>query len=130
MTTTLETRPSSVKYLKKLPNTRREPPGLERVILRKLPMVLLGGTLIPLAVSLTSRLFPPDGSAMQIAKHLHTIDILSIATAITVWTAVLTVAIGCVVVVLMKGPGYVADGYELVDAEQPKPDRGDASFKA
>lgn len=106
--------------LKKLPNSRRSPPGLERTILRKLPQWLIGGTLIPLFVSLATRLSPPEGSTAQVAKHIATVDILAIAAGITVWTAVLTVAIGCVVVVLMKGPAYVADAYELIDAERPK----------
>ena len=29
------------------------------------------------------------------------------------------VTIGCIIVVLMKGPGYVADAYKLDDSEQP-----------
>jgi hypothetical protein len=37
------------------------------------------------------------------------------------WTAVFTVAIGCVVVMLMKGPGYVADGMELSHSDRPRP---------
>lgn len=109
-----------MNYLRKLPNSRREPPGLERTILRKLPKYLAGGTLVPAFVSIATRLFPPAGNAEEVAKHLATVDILSIAAVITVWTAVLTVAIGCVVVVLMKGPGYVADAYDLVDSERPK----------
>ena len=51
------------------------------------------------------------------------VDILAIATVITVWTAVFTVAIACVVVWLMKGPGYVADAYDLSDADEPRSDR-------
>jgi hypothetical protein len=31
------------------------------------------------------------------------------------WTLVLTVAIGCVIVMLMKGPAYVADAYPMQD---------------
>jgi amino acid permease len=102
-------------YLRKLANSRREAPGLERVMLRKLPVILLGGTLIPLFFSVASRLYPPERAATQIAKHLKTMDILSIAT-------VFTVAIGCFVVVLMKGPSYVADAYDLVDSERPRAD--------
>ena len=34
-------------------------------------------------------------------------------------TAVFTVTIGCIIVVLMKGPAYVADAYKLDDSEQP-----------
>lgn len=113
-----------MKYLKKL-HSRREPPGLERVILRKLPMFLVGGTLVPFLISGFSRLFPPDRSADLIAKHIQMMDILAIALGITAWTAVFTVAIGCIVVVLMKGPAYVADAYDLVDSDRPAPVRKD-----
>ena len=37
-----------------------------------------------------------------------------------VWAAVLTIAIGCVIVWLMKGPAYVADGYEVSHSDKPK----------
>jgi hypothetical protein len=37
------------------------------------------------------------------------------------WTAVFTVAIGCVVVMLMKGPGYIADDpMELSHSDKPR----------
>ena len=112
-----------MKYLRKLPNYRRQPSGLEWVILKKLPIFLLGGTAIPLFVSIGSRLYPQQGTAIQIAEHLTGIDILSIATAVTVWMAGFIVAIGCFVVVLMKGPAYVADAYPLSDSEQPITDK-------
>jgi len=47
------------------------------------------------------------------------VDIMCIATLVTLWMAALTVAIGCCVVVIMKGPAYVADAYELPDSESP-----------
>ena len=109
-----------MKLLRKLPNSVREAPGLEWALLKKLPATLLFGTLLPLAMSLANRFFPPEGNAVQVAKHVKTVDIMAIATALTVWTAVLTVAIGCVVVLMMKGPAYVADAYELDDSERPK----------
>ena len=112
-----------MQWLKKLPNFPRQAPGLEWTLLRKLPSVLLLGTLLPLVISIANRLLPPEGSAVQVAKHLKLVDILAIATVVTVWTAVFTVAIGCVVVVLMKGPAYVADAYQLEDAEHPKSHR-------
>ena len=109
-----------VNWLQKLPGYRREPPGLEWKLLRKLPLVLLGGTLIPLLVSLGSHLLPPQGAAREVARHLQRIDFAAIATVVTLWVAVLTVAIGCVVVVIMKGPAYVADRYELSDSDEPR----------
>jgi hypothetical protein len=110
-----------VKWLRKLPGSRREAPGLEWRILKKLPAALLLGTLVPLVMALSNRLLPPDGTAVEIAKHVKTVDIMAIATVATLWTAALTVAIGCVVVVVMKGPAYVADAYELEDSERPAP---------
>jgi hypothetical protein len=35
------------------------------------------------------------------------------------WNIVLTVAIGAFMVMVMKGPAYVADAYPLEDAEAP-----------
>jgi len=109
-----------VKYLKKLPNSVREASGLEWTVMKKLPLALGLGTLFPLVMGLANRFFPPEGTVTQIAKHIKSVDILAIATAVTVWTAVLTVAIGCFVMMMMKGRAYVADAYQLTDSERPK----------
>ena len=69
-----------------------------------------------------SRLWPPTGAPSALAAHFQFIDIAAIALIITAWTAVLTLAIGCCVVVIMKGPAYVADRYDLSDAESPRRD--------
>jgi hypothetical protein len=34
-------------------------------------------------------------------------------------TLVLTAAIGCVIVMLMKGPAFVADGFEVQHTDRP-----------
>ena len=107
--------------MKKLHN-RHYPAGLEWVILKKLPMVLLGGIVIPLFMSIIVRVFPAADSAAEIARHQTSIDILAVALFIVVIISVFTVAIGCVVVVLMKGPGYVSDAYKLEDSDRPGPD--------
>lgn len=111
----------AVKYLKKL-HERRTPSGLEIVILRQLPKVLMLGTLALLVVAMSTRLFPPDGTAAEVAKKVKFVDIFSIAAGITLWTALFTVAIGCVVVMIMKGPAYVADAYPVSHASRPAPD--------
>jgi hypothetical protein len=97
---------------------RRVPPGLEWQILIRLPQITLAGSLIPVALAVLVRVLPPD-PAVDIAKHIKTVDIFAIATAITLFTAVLTVAIGCVIVFIMKGPAYVADAYPLQHSDQP-----------
>ncbi len=107
-----------MKLLNKLHN-RRQPSGLEWVILKRLPKWLLAGTVIPLLMSILVRWLPIQGSATEIAKQQTGIDILAIAIGVTAWTAVFTIAIGCIIVVVMKGPAYVADAYKLRDAERP-----------
>ena len=65
-----------------------------------------------------TRLFPADATAAEITKYQTSIEILSISLFLTVFT----VAIGCITVVLMKGPAYVADVYKLEDADKPDPE--------
>jgi hypothetical protein len=105
------------KYFRKL-HENRSPPGLERVIWRWLPMALLASVLLPGALSIIVRLAPPQGSAYQVAKTITSVDIFALATGLTALVAVLTLAIGCIVVMIMKGPAYVADGYDRL--QQPE----------
>lgn len=105
--------------LNKLPNSRRSEPGLERTILRQLPAGLVAGTLLPLLAYGIAWLFPELGGEIRAEKFLKNVGIGAIAAAVTAWTAVFTLAIGCAIVVLMKGHAYVADRYDLVDAESP-----------
>lgn len=84
-------------------------------------MALLGSIMIPAGLSMGTRLFPPDGTDYEIAKTTSTVDIFAFAIGLTALTAVFTVTIGCIVVVIMKGPAYVADSYELDASDQPVP---------
>lgn len=97
---------------------RCEPPGLEWAILKRLPKILLLGTLVPIAVSVIARLVPVAADT-DLAKRITTVDIYAFATTMTFWIAILTVAIGCVVVLVLKGPAYVADAYPLQDSPRP-----------
>jgi hypothetical protein len=98
----------------------REPPGLEREVLKKLPMYVAGGTFVPALVAAFSRLFPPaDFVPAEIAKQIRFIDYMALGAVFTVWTAALTVVIGCVVVIVMKGPIYMADSYPMEDPDHP-----------
>jgi len=100
-------------------NDHREPPGMERVVLKKLPMYIAGGTAVPALVAAFSRLSPPEGAPLAIAKQIGIIDYVAMGAVFTVWTAALTVAIGCLVVIVMKGPTYAADSYYMEDPEHP-----------
>lgn len=101
-------------------HNKHHPAGLEWVILKKIPQVLLAGLFVPLFMSAFARLFPFEGTAADLAKYVLSVDILSISLAFLTFTAAFTVTIGCIIVVLMKGPAYVADAYELEDSDRPK----------
>ena len=110
-----------MSWFNKLHN-RRQPAGLERQILNNLPYVLIGGTLLPAYIAMSTRMFfilTPQG---QNEKIISFVDILSIGVVITLWTAVFTIAIGCVMVIVMKGPAYIADSYPLQDSSRPRKD--------
>ena len=101
------------------PQSPVEPPGLERVIWRKLPHAAIASTLIPLLFYLYIQYYPPVPDGGSVEKTVMSAGIAAIAIAVTLWTAILTVAIGCWIVMVMKGPAKHADSYELSDAEQP-----------
>ena len=46
--------------------------------------------------------------------------LIVIGLVILIWTLVLTVTIGCIIVWLMKGPAYVADGYDVSHSDKPR----------
>ena len=108
-----------MKFLKKVYG-RVEPPGMEMKILKLLPKVALVGTAVPALLAVLARLVINDGAAAEIAKQVRSVDIFCIASLITVWTAILTVAIGCVVVCIMKGPAYAADSYDVSHSDRPR----------
>lgn len=104
-----------------LPGHQKTPAGLERQILKRLPRITWAGTALFSALALLARLLPWSGGEAQVWTHIHTIDIYLISLVILHWTVVLTVGIGAFIVMVMKGPAYVADAYPLVDSERPQP---------
>lgn len=102
---------------------RREPPGIELDILRRMPKIVLFGTAAPFLLSGLIRLWLAGDPGFDVAKRIASVDIFAIAVTITFWTAVVTVSIACFIVFVMKGPGYVADAYHLNDAARPAPRR-------
>ncbi len=97
----------------------RSPAGFERVVLRRLPAVLIAGSLGLGLPSAIARIAPWPGSEADALVRIATVDIVAISVLILHWTAVLTVAIAATIVLVMKGPAYVADPYPLPDAERP-----------
>ena len=107
-------------------HNHRYPPGLERDILRKIPKYLLASILIPLFMVIFIRLPVIESlftsTAEEVAKLHTTIDFLAIAIFVAALPIILTVFIGCIIVILMKGPAYIADAYDINDADEPDDD--------
>jgi hypothetical protein len=102
-----------------LPGFQKSPPGLERRILRALPRVLWQGTALLGLLALAAQFWPWTGHEAEVFTRITTLHIGLISLLVLHWTAVLTVAIGAFIVMVMKGPAYVADAYPLEDADSP-----------
>jgi hypothetical protein len=55
----------------------------------------------------------------ELALAVITTDIYVISLIILHWTVIFTVGIAAVIVMVMKGPAYVADPYPLQDTDSP-----------
>mgnify|MGYP000025210690 CR=1 FL=1 len=102
-----------MKYLQKLDGFQRSPAGLEWQIWKKLHVILAVGTALPLLASAGAYVLDGLDSATQNARAVEQFFYVMLGVVMLHWTLVLTLAIGCVIVMLMKGPAYVADAYEM-----------------
>lgn len=109
-----------MNWLKKLPGFQQTPYGFEWRLLRILPHLTLAGTVLPAMSAWLARYVFANESLIDLERRIQTFDFLMIGIAVFVWSAALTVGIGCVIVWLMKGPAYVADGYEVSHSDKPK----------
>jgi hypothetical protein len=71
-------------------------------------------------MALAARWFLVADTAAALARKIQMFDYMMIGLAIFVWTLVLTITIGCLIVWLMKGPAYVADGFEVSHSDRPR----------
>ena len=106
-------------WFHKLPGFQQTPAGQERQVLRRLPGILTLGTLLLCLPSLAVRLWWADAPAYEVAASISTVDIYAISVLVLHWTVVLTVGIGAVIVMVMKGPAYVADAYPMEGMDRP-----------
>lgn len=95
-------------WLDKLPGHVPSPAGLEWWILRRMHWWLTFATLGPLGLGALAWLaWPgPERAFWPLGYALLGLVVLN-------WTLLLVLAIGCVIVWIMKGPAYVADAYPL-----------------
>ena len=110
-----------MNWLQKLPGFQRTPYGFEWRLLRRMPQVWLAGTVVPALAAIAARYLANGDSTAAVARDLQRFDYMMIGLVIFVWTIVLTVSIGCVIVWLMKGPAYVADALPVSHSDKPMP---------
>jgi uncharacterized BrkB/YihY/UPF0761 family membrane protein len=107
-----------VSALNRLPGFQRSPPGREWALWKRLPAILLIGTALPLAVALALWWVAPGQPSAAEERDLLLLTYRLIGLVVLHWTLALTLAIGCAIVLLMKGPAFVADAYPPSGREQ------------
>lgn len=108
-----------MKYLKKLDGFKRSPAGLEWQIWQRLHLTLGAGTLLPLIASALAYAWDGLEPSTQSPHAVEQFFYVMVGLVVLNWTLVLTLAIGCAIVMVMKGPAYVADPYVM---EEPTRD--------
>jgi hypothetical protein len=103
--------------LTRLPGFKRSPAGLEWVLLRKLPLIAVAGTAAVAVVAAAAWVLAASDPASQ--KLAMTVLIAAASAVVLHWTVVFTLALACVIVLIAKGPAYVADAYPLIDSDRP-----------
>jgi hypothetical protein len=105
--------------MQKHPPDRKYPPGLEWALFRRLPLLTLAGFLVIGLLWALAYIWPWGGQDKEVADLIQRFEFALIGAAIFHMTAMLTLAIGCVVVLIMKGPRYSADSYPVDDSDRP-----------
>lgn len=108
-----------MELFNRLPGFTPSPPGYERVFLRYVPAAGAWGTLSLFLVLLAVRWSHPEGLLGPLAKA----EIYLISLLLLYWSALLILAIAAFIVMVMKGPAYVADAYPMPDADSPDIDQ-------
>lgn len=103
--------PRRVGWLNRLPGFERAAPGLEWTLWKKMPLLLAVGTALPLLVALLWWMAAADVPTPAEDRDFWLVMYRLIGVVALHWTLVGTVAIGCVIVMVMKGPAFVADPY-------------------
>ncbi len=97
----------------------RHPAGLEWALFKKIPLLTAAGFVVIGLLWAAALFWPWQADAQSTADLIRRIEFALIGAAIFHITMMVTLAIGCVVVLIMKGPRYSADSYPVEDAERP-----------
>jgi hypothetical protein len=95
-------------------------PGLERKILKWMPFAFLTIIFLCGLPSVMVRYMEWQGSDLAVEAFIGRVDMYALGAFFTLFNAAFVVTTGAVLIMLMKGPGYVADGYKLIDSDSPE----------
>ncbi len=109
---------STSRWFRRLPDSKKAPPGLEWKIFKRLPRWFVGGLLACAVPPLVARWWYADLSPQAAEKYLNTVDILTLAALGLHLTVIFTLAFGCIIVIVMKGHAYVADGFPVPSSKE------------
>lgn len=104
----------------KLPGFRRAAPGVERIILRRLPAALTIGLAVLVLPSLAYRL--AGRGSWDLSQSVSMIDIYAMGAVLLYCNVIAFIFFAALIVMLMKGPAYAADPYYVDDTESPGED--------
>lgn len=97
-----------MEYLNKLPNYIRYSSESEWRILKRMPMIAVLSTLFLMLPIMQLRWQTGEWFPLE-----HQTSFVVLGLLFTLWFFIGVICIGLVVMIIMKGPGYVADGYDL-----------------
>lgn len=110
----------TLNWFKKIQPSLRAASGLEWRLWRKLPLIALAGTVLPLLCLALVHLLSDSAPSAAELRRVQMMDYVIGGVIVFHWSMVVTIGIGCVIVMVMKGPGYVADGYRVSHSDQPR----------
>lgn len=97
-----------MSYFNKLPGFIKSPSGFEWVLFKKLPRIFTLTTAVPILPMLYLLFNNETLNSQQLQTIYQCLGLL-----FSICFFIGAIAIGCVVVMIMKGPAYVADPYEM-----------------
>lgn len=109
-------------WFQKLPGYRRSAPGYERRHMRRVPWLMAGGGVLIALAMISLRIWPPQDPLGDTLRQIDIKDAQLLTLLAFYWFVVMTSWIAAFIVMLMKGPAYVADAYPLSDADRPAPE--------
>ena len=104
----------------KLPGHARSPAGIERTLLRCMPVAFVLGPGLLMLPSLVLRVSNWGKFPVPFDAIVFEADIYALSAVLLYCNLTILITLWALTVMLAKGPAYVADAYPLIDADAPR----------